>query len=111
MRTEKPRDCSRAPSDAAAIPLPREETTPPVMKTYRVMDDRYTEPTRVGGRAHIGTSRMRQRRGGKRCFPLRPSGGGREGCHAPPPYPPPLRGRGDTRAQLLGTVGPLGSAG
>src|ERR1700722_1009956 len=96
MRTEKPRDCSSAPSDAAAIPLPREETTPPVMKTYRVMDDRYTEPTRVGGRAHIGTSRMRQRRGvGFDAAPLlpartlssAPARRGSEGVPLPSPYP------------------------
>jgi hypothetical protein len=34
----KPRACSSAPSDAAERPLPREETTPPVIKMNRVMD-------------------------------------------------------------------------
>ena len=37
-RTEKPRACRSAPSAADANPLPREETTPPVIKMYRVMD-------------------------------------------------------------------------
>src|SRR5262249_29523162 len=32
-----PRACSSAPSAADARPLPREETTPPVMKMYRAM--------------------------------------------------------------------------
>src|ERR1700681_42709 len=33
------RDSRMAASEAAAIPLPREETTPPVTKTYLVMCD------------------------------------------------------------------------
>lgn len=33
-----PRDSRIAPSDAAAMPFPREETTPPVTKTYLVME-------------------------------------------------------------------------
>jgi len=28
------------------MPLPREETTPPVMNTYRVMGGQYTKPNR-----------------------------------------------------------------
>src|SRR4029079_13847706 len=36
-RTLNPRACSSAPSAADASPLPSEETTPPVMKTYRAM--------------------------------------------------------------------------
>ena len=36
--TEKPRAWSSAPSAADARPLPREETTPPVMKMYRAME-------------------------------------------------------------------------
>src|SRR5579863_2779427 len=79
MRTEKPRAWSRAPSDAEAMPLPREETTPPVMNTYRVMDDPYTEPNRVGGSPHIQSSRMRQPQ--PRFFLLpRYTGGSRGGC-------------------------------
>src|SRR5437868_8301655 len=35
-----PRWTSNRPSDAAAIPLPREETTPPVTNTYFVVCDR-----------------------------------------------------------------------
>ena len=34
--TERPLDSSNAPKEAAAIPLPSEETTPPVMKIYLV---------------------------------------------------------------------------
>src|SRR5882724_6456479 len=34
--TEKPRASSRRPIDAAASPLPSDETTPPVMKMYLV---------------------------------------------------------------------------
>ncbi len=34
--TRKPRSTSRRPREAAAIPFPREETTPPVMKMYLV---------------------------------------------------------------------------
>ena len=35
--TERPRSTSSRPSDAAAIPLPRDETTPPVTKMYLVV--------------------------------------------------------------------------
>src|SRR3990167_9093387 len=35
--TRMPRDSRIAARDAAAIPLPREETTPPVTKTYLVI--------------------------------------------------------------------------
>ncbi len=34
--TLRPRSTSRRPSDAAAMPFPREETTPPVTKMYLV---------------------------------------------------------------------------
>src|SRR6478752_6490523 len=34
--TVRPRSTSRRPSEAAAIPFPREETTPPVTKMYLV---------------------------------------------------------------------------
>lgn len=37
MVTLRPRVSSSAARDAAAIPLPSEETTPPVTKTYLVM--------------------------------------------------------------------------
>src|SRR4051794_26952614 len=36
MATLRPRETSRRPIEAAAMPLPREETTPPVMKMNRV---------------------------------------------------------------------------
>ena len=35
----QPRDCSSAPSAAEAMPFPREDTTPPVMKMKRFMTD------------------------------------------------------------------------
>ena len=44
--TEYPRAFSRCPKDAAVIPLPRDETTPPVTKMYFVMD-RHAFPGRV----------------------------------------------------------------
>ena len=34
--TERPLDSRRAPKDAAAMPFPKEETTPPVTKMYLV---------------------------------------------------------------------------
>jgi hypothetical protein len=34
--TERPLDSKRAPIEAAAIPFPRDETTPPVIKMYLV---------------------------------------------------------------------------
>ncbi|GAA5233745.1 hypothetical protein GCM10025795_20090 [Verticiella sediminum] len=37
MVTFKPRDSRIAPRDAAAMPLPREDTTPPVTNTYLVI--------------------------------------------------------------------------
>src|SRR3970040_291598 len=37
VTTRKPRDLSRRPSEDAAIPLPRLETTPPVTNTYLVV--------------------------------------------------------------------------
>ena len=37
MVTRKPRASSNAATDAAEIPLPSEETTPPVTKIYLVM--------------------------------------------------------------------------
>lgn len=37
--TRKPRDSRIAANDAAAMPFPREETTPPVTNTYLVMID------------------------------------------------------------------------
>jgi hypothetical protein len=37
MLIERPRDSRIAPRHAEVIPFPREETTPPVIKTYDVM--------------------------------------------------------------------------
>ena len=39
MRTVKPRLSRIAPIEAEAMPLPREDTTPPVIKMYRVMKE------------------------------------------------------------------------
>jgi len=36
-----PRACSKAPRAAAEMPLPSEETTPPVINMNRVMEFRY----------------------------------------------------------------------
>ena len=38
--TRMPREARIAARDAAAMPFPREETTPPVTKTNLVMDDK-----------------------------------------------------------------------
>src|SRR5688572_30724725 len=54
----KPRASSSAPMDAAAIPFPRPETTPPVMKMYFVLmaqlsyarTDNVSVKVRFGGR-------------------------------------------------------------
>jgi hypothetical protein len=35
--TDKPLDSKRAPKDAAAMPLPSDDTTPPVTKMYLVL--------------------------------------------------------------------------
>jgi hypothetical protein len=40
-----PRDSRIAPSDAAAMPLPNEETTPPVTNTYLVMKTLFLDIT------------------------------------------------------------------
>jgi hypothetical protein len=39
MVTVRPRDSRIAARDAAAIPFPREDTTPPVTNTYLVIRD------------------------------------------------------------------------
>src|SRR5512145_798284 len=57
--TRMPRDSRIAARDAAAIPFPREETTPPVTKTYLVI---YL--TRVGMDESTGTRSPPQTRGG-----------------------------------------------
>src|SRR3970282_2619249 len=48
--TRMPRDSRIAARDAAAMPFPREETTPPVTNTYLVID-----PRRVGMEESTGT--------------------------------------------------------
>src|SRR5918999_1606049 len=72
--TVSPRSTSSRPSDAAAMPFPREETTPPVTKMYLVafgpefiasplqcvpMGFR---PSKVVGSIHAGLDRLRQER-------------------------------------------------
>jgi hypothetical protein len=39
IATRKPRASSIAPRDAAAMPFPNEETTPPVTKTNRAIEE------------------------------------------------------------------------
>src|SRR5690242_13154386 len=71
--TRMPRSTRSRPSDAAAMPLPSEETTPPVMKMYRVCCElpcirqrsRHKGiPSRVGAlKVFLGVN------AGCRCFP------------------------------------------
>jgi len=44
----RPRDSTIAASEAAAMPLPREDTTPPVTKTYFVMFEEARDAVRDG---------------------------------------------------------------
>src|SRR5687767_13857861 len=53
--TRMPRDSRIAARDAAAIPLPREETTPPVTNTYLAI-----YPARVGMEEFTGVGRLPQ---------------------------------------------------
>src|SRR5690606_35670711 len=55
MEIFRPLDSRMAPSEAAAMPFPKEETTPPVTKTKRVMGSAPPE----NGTA--GTARLRNR--------------------------------------------------
>src|SRR6202043_1571953 len=82
--TLNPRACSSAPSAAAERPLPRDETTPPVIKINRVMELQCIAPEtgvtwlkkREIGRRSTGLGRAglrRLRRRGRR----RRRGGGR----------------------------------
>src|ERR1043166_3417035 len=50
IETRRPRSTSRRPSEAAAIPLPSEETTPPVTKMYLVV----LEPLGMGSLVTVG---------------------------------------------------------
>src|ERR1700679_3423412 len=59
--TLKPRACSSAPSAAAAIPLPRDETTPPVTNTYRVMGAHHSDANRAGGSPPLKNRSCRER--------------------------------------------------
>src|SRR5919201_3493297 len=65
--TRMPRDSRIAARDAAAMPLPREETTPPVTKTYLVIYlacvgfEEFTpfrRPSRAIGRAFLRSRRV-----------------------------------------------------
>src|SRR5690606_3750794 len=48
MVTRRPRDSRMAASEAAAMPLPREETTPPVTNTYLVIVNLHARGNRAG---------------------------------------------------------------
>src|SRR5690606_7293710 len=48
MVTRRPRDSRMAASEAAAMPLPREETTPPVTNTYLVIVKLHARGNRAG---------------------------------------------------------------
>src|SRR5947209_9764807 len=57
------RDSRMAASEAAAMPFPREETTPPVTKTYLVIHD-----LRAGNRDFTGVHWIRHKNQG--CTPM-----------------------------------------
>src|SRR2546425_1933497 len=62
--TRRPRSTRRRPSEAAAMPLPRDDTTPPVTKMYFV--ELTDSPPSVGASAvlpHIADRRRCRRRG------------------------------------------------
>src|SRR5947208_6423731 len=59
--TVKPRETSSRPIDAAAIPLPSAETTPPVTKMKRVV-----------GRAVFSKDLLGMRRPAERVYPAKP---------------------------------------
>src|ERR1700746_3586300 len=81
MAILRPRASRIAPSESEAIPLPREDTTPPVTNTKRVINSRQDYPSRVVAAAegqiddgpagyHIGevhTRRARRRPLGPAC--------------------------------------------
>src|SRR5690554_1189892 len=58
MVTRSPRDSRMAANEAAAIPLPREETTPPVTNTYLVIVE-YTPGVCRAGAGNLDYSRER----------------------------------------------------
>lgn len=67
--TFKPLDSRMVPKDADAMPLPKDETTPPVTKTYLVMQTLYkigrkgNRQQRVGRKfTRLGQKRQRARR-------------------------------------------------
>jgi hypothetical protein len=53
--TLRPRATRRRPIEAAAMPLPSDETTPPVMNTYRVSGTIWVSRVRIG---HPGPGRV-----------------------------------------------------
>src|SRR5690348_7183810 len=60
--TRSPRASSRAPSDAEARPLPIDETTPPVVKTYFVRFELISNSVRARSARRARTSRRREAR-------------------------------------------------
>ena len=61
--TRKPRDLSKSPIDAEAIPLPRLETTPPVTKIYFAITSSVTCDT-----CHVSLVTCRLSRSGQQLF-------------------------------------------
>src|SRR6478609_2790743 len=61
--TLRPRDSRIAAKEAEAIPLPREDTTPPVTKTNLVMSGRKSRFREVVKRNYTGTGKETRERG------------------------------------------------
>src|SRR5690606_8445008 len=85
MVTRRPRDSRMAARDAAAIPLPREDTTPPVTNTYLVViiKTRLTASQAIAGnldyngkRPSLGTSQEAARAAHASCARRLDSGAG-----------------------------------
>src|SRR6476659_8377674 len=69
METFRPRALNRRPMLAAVMPLPSEEVTPPVTKTYFAMDRSsggFSDATEIGPRMRIARAAARHRTTGRR---------------------------------------------
>src|SRR5207245_10493609 len=95
MVTRRPRSTKRRPSEAAAMPLPRDDTTPPVTKMYFV--ELTDSPPSDGG-----STALRRVADRPRCLPREPQvpgtpprrsahrGAAAEAARAAPTAPPAL---------------------
>src|SRR4051812_36096024 len=96
--TRRPRAFSKRPSEAATIPFPSAETTPPVTKTYfgprALTGFQGSRVTRRHSRLDPGLHEVVE--AGERLVPGRAAGGGgrRGGPQRPPGLPPPPAGEG-----------------